>query len=357
MNPSRHHPPKAFGTTVVGSMPKREWLFRPNLAVDGKRDHFGDPGNWMVDNESLLKEAMDDATRLVLQEQERAGIDVVSDGEQRRKNYVIHHTSHMSGFDYETLGEKTTRGGRRTVMAGRCIGPIEHRRSIVLEDLKFALAESQRPVKVTLPGPMTVEDCVHDAYYHDDKALAFAWADAINAEARELADAGAAVIQFDEPVFSRFPHKVGDWGIEALDRCVEGVNTTTAVHVCYGYPQEGLQRPIVDSYGEIIGELERSKVDQLALEFEGPSLDVKYLAACPSKTVLFGCVFNSNDSDESPSHIANRLLAAAEVLPPEQILAAPDCGLVMMSPSRAREKLTKMVQGAALARKEAGLEE
>jgi len=344
----------AFQTTVVGSMPKRGWLFEPNLAVDGKRDHFGDPGSWHFDQADTLREAQDDATRIVLREQERAGIDIVSDGEQRRKNYVVHHTMNMHGFDYETLGEKTTRGGRRTVLAGRCVGPIEHRNAVAVDDLKFALAETDQPVKVTLPGPMTVADSVHDAYYHDEKALAFAWAAAINQEAKLLAEAGAAVVQIDEPVFSRFPQKTADWGIQALDVCIEGLSCATAVHICYGYPQPGLQRPVVDSYGEIIAELENSKVDQLALEFEGPSLDVKYLAACPSKTVLFGCVFNSDDSDETPRHIADRLLAAAEVLPPEQIQAAPDCGLVMMTPARAREKLAKMVEGARLARRDAG---
>jgi 5-methyltetrahydropteroyltriglutamate--homocysteine methyltransferase len=342
----------AFVTTVVGSMPKREWLFKSNLAVDGKRDHFGDPGTWQQDEPDTLSQAMDDATRIVLREQERAGIDIVSDGEQRRKNYVVHHTMNMHGFDYETLGEKTTRGGRRTVMAGRCVAPIEHRGGVAINDLKFAMAETDRPVKVTLPGPMTVADSVHDAYYNDEKALAFAWAAAINAEAKLLAQAGAAVVQIDEPVFSRFPQKVADWGIAALDACIDGVDATTAVHVCYGYPQPGLQRPVIDSYGEIIAELEKSRVDQLALEFEGPALDVKYLAACPSKTVLFGCVFNSDDSDESPRHVADRLLAAAEFLPPQQIQAAPDCGLVMMTPARAREKLAKMAQGAQLARNE-----
>jgi len=354
-NSPPHIPPTAFATTVVGSMPKRPWLFSPNLAVDGKRDHFGDPGTWLVPDESLRQSAMDDATRIVLREQERAGIDVVSDGEQRRKNYVVHHTSHMKGFDYETLGEKTTRGGRRTVMAGRCVGPIEHQSGIAINDLTFASAETNRPIKVTLPGPMTVADSVHDAYYHDDKAFAFAWADAINKEARLLSAAGAAVIQFDEPVFSRFPDKVAEWGIDALDRCAEGLTTTTAVHVCYGYPQPGLQRPIVESYGEIIAELERSTIDQLALEFEGPQLDLKYLSACPSKTVLLGCVFNSDDTDESPRHIARRLLEAAEILSPQKIQAAPDCGLVMMTPERAQQKLINMVEGAHLARAELGL--
>ena len=341
--------PQAFTTTVIGSMPKRPWLFTPATAIDGRRDHFAVAGSWSLTGEKL-KLAQDDATRVVIREQERAGVDIVSDGEQRRKNYVTHLTAAMGCFDYENFEVRTIRAGRSTVKVGRCIGPIEHRGPILVEDLRFALAESDRPVKVTLPGPMTVIDSTADAYYHNEKAMALAWAEAINKEARLLDALGPEVIQFDEPVFSRYPEKTAEWGIEALDRCVEGLRCTTAVHVCYGYPQPGKPRPIRDTYPTILAELDRSKVNQLALEFEGPGLDPRHLTACKSKTVLFGCVFNSDDTSETAEHVARRLLAAAEVLGPERIQAAPDCGLVMMSPQRAVEKLRIMVEGARLAR-------
>lgn len=339
---------QAFTTTVIGSMPKPPWLFTPAKALDGRRDHFAEAGAWSLSGEALAL-AQDDATRLAILEQERAGIDVVSDGEQRRKNYVTHLTEAM-GFDYETFETRTMRAGRRTVRAGRCIAPIEHRGPILVEDLRFTLAESTRPVRVTLPGPMTVVDSTVDRYYHDEKAMAFAWADAINKEARLLDALGPAVIQIDEPVFSRYPEKTEEWGIAALDRCVEGLRCQTAVHVCYGYPQPNTPRPVRDTYPAILAALDRSKIDQLALEFEGPALDPKVLTSCPSKTVLFGCVFNSDDTTETAEHVARRLLAAAEVLSPERIQAAPDCGLVMMSPRRAVEKLKIMVEGARLAR-------
>ncbi len=341
--------PQPFLTTVIGSMPKRPWLFTPATAIDGRRDHFAEAGEWSLTGDRLGL-AQDDATRLAIFEQERAGIDIVSDGEQRRKNYVTHLTAAMGGFDYASFDVRTIRAGRRTVRVGRCVGPIQHRRPILVEDLRFAMATSTRPVKVTLPGPMTVVDSTADAYYHDEKAMAFAWADAINKEARLLDALGPAVIQFDEPVFSRYPEKTAEWGIAALDRCVEGLRATTAVHVCYGYPQPGSPRPVRDTYPAILAELDRSKVHQLALEFEGPALDPRHLAACKSKTVLFGCVFNSDDTFETAEHVARRLLAAAEVLGPERIQAAPDCGLVMMSPRRAVEKLHIMVEGARLAR-------
>lgn len=161
---------------------------------------------------------------------------------------------------------------------------------------------------------------------------------------------GLSVIQFDEPVFSRYPEKVADWGIEALDRCLEGLNAQTAVHVCYSYPIAGLERPIRASYPAILAELEKSNVDQLALEFEAPGLDPALLANCPSKTVLFGCIDNGNEVVESPEHIADRLLNAARHHPPEMIQAAPDCGLVTLNGPVARAKLAAMVEGARMAR-------
>jgi 5-methyltetrahydropteroyltriglutamate--homocysteine methyltransferase len=340
---------QAFRTTVIGSMPKRPWLFTPTAASDGRRDHFAEAGTWSLAGEKL-KAAQDDVTRISIREQERAGIDIVSDGEQRRKNYVIYVTAAMGGFDYGYFEKRTIRAGRATVMVGRCTGPIQHKAPILVDDLMFLLAESDLPVRVTLPGPMTVCDSTYDAYYHDEKTMAFAWADAINKEARLLDALGPAVIQFDEPVFSRYPEKTAEWGIEALDRCLAGLSAKTCVHICYGYPQPGLPRPVRDTYPLIVAELERSKVDQLALEFEGPQLDPKVLANCPSKTVLFGCVFNSDETHETAEHVARRLLAAAEVLGPTKIQAAPDCGLVMMSPERAVEKLAVMAEGARLAR-------
>lgn len=347
--------PRAFAATVIGSMPKRPWILKDRIALDGKKDHFGKGGEWLFDGEAL-REAQDDAVRVVVSQQEEAGIDIVSDGEQRRTNYVTSVVRAMQGFDFENLKEKTMRAGRRKVMAGRCVSEVEHKGPIIVDDIKFLQTITRRPIKVTLPAPMTIVDSICDDYYGDDKAFAFAWAEAVNKEAKLAEAAGADVIQFDEPVFSRYPNEAADWGVEALDRCAEGLTVTTAVHICYGYPQPGLDRPIPDAYPTIIEALESSKIDQLALEFEGSKLDPALLKACPSKTVLFGCVFNSDGVMETPEHVADRLLAAAEALSPEQIQAAPDCGLAPMSSGQAFAKLKVMTAGAALARKRAGLE-
>ena len=197
---------------------------------------------------------------------------------------------------------------------------------------------------------MTVVDSTFDAYYEDERTFALAMADAISQEAKALDAMGPAVIQFDEPVFSRYPEKVAEWGIEALDRCADGLRAQTAVHVCYSYAMPGVERPIKPSYPQILAELERSKIDQLALEFEAPQLDPALLELCPSKTVLFGCVDNANPEIEDAEQIALRLLAAAEHHDPEKIQAAPDCGLTLLTQSVARAKLSALFRGSQIAR-------
>jgi 5-methyltetrahydropteroyltriglutamate--homocysteine methyltransferase len=341
---------KPFLTTGIGSMPRRSWLFKNREGLDGKHDHYGKGGEWSL-SEDQLKFAQDDATRVAIRIQERAGLDIISDGEQRRKNYVTHLTSNMVGFDYTNLKPKEMRGGRRTLLAGSCVKQIQHQHGIITGDLLFLKSETDKPVKITLPGPMTVVDSTNNQFYSSEKDMAFAWAQAINKEAKLLDAVGVNIIQFDEPAFSRYPEKVEDWGIEALDLCVEGLNCTTAVHVCYGYPQPGLLRPVSDAYNTIIALLDHSKVDQLALEFEGANLDPALLKNCPSKTIIFGCVFNSDEVMEKPSNVAKRLLAAGEYIDPVKIQAAPDCGLVMMNDSAALQKLRILVEGAQIARK------
>jgi 5-methyltetrahydropteroyltriglutamate--homocysteine methyltransferase len=331
-------------------MPKPAWLMEQlPLNAEGKQVH-GKGANWSFDGE-ILRQAQDDAVRLTLHDQVRAGIDLVSDGEQRRKSYLTDITTRLDGFDYETLAKKWTRNRRRLADVGRCVGPVGRSRPLLVDELRFLLAETDRPVKITLPGPMTVVDSTEDEHYGDERAMAMAVAEALNAEARELDVLAPAVIQFDEPVFSRYPEKVRAWGIEALDRCLEGIdNARTAVHVCYSYPMPGVPRPIVDSYPVILKELERSRIDQLTLEFEASDLDPELLRHCPSKTVLFGCIDNGIDEIETPEHVADALLRAAKHLPADQIQAAPDCGLVPLSLDVARRKLAAMVEGARLAR-------
>jgi 5-methyltetrahydropteroyltriglutamate--homocysteine methyltransferase len=338
-----------FETTVVGSMPKPPWLYR-QASLDAKEsDHHGGGADWLLSGQEL-EEAQNDAVRLAIYDQETAGVRIISDGEQRRKSYLTHITSQLGGFDYETLAEKSIRDGRRLAQVGRCTGPVKWLGPMVVNDLHFLLTHTTYPVKVTLPGPMTVVDSTYDAYYGDERTFALAVADAISQEAKALDAMGPAVIQFDEPVFSRYPEKVAKWGIEALDRCADGLRAQTAVHVCYSYAMPGVERPIKPSYPQILAELERSKIDQLALEFEAPQLDPAMLEFCPSKTILFGCIDNASPEIEDAEQIALRLLAAAEHHDPEKIQAAPDCGLTLLSQSVARAKLAALFRGSQIAR-------
>ena len=345
-------PSGPFVTTVVGSLPKPPWLQEKlPLNAAGKQVH-GKGAAWLLDGE-LLHRAQDDAVRVAIHDQTKAGIDVISDGEQRRTSYLAHVVARLGGFDYDMPVKKWIRNNRRLAEVGRCTGEVSRESPILLDDLRFALEHSSRPIKVTLPGPMTVVDSILDEFYGDEQSLAMAVANALNEEARALDTLGAAVIQFDEPVFSRYPDKVAEWGVDALDRCIEGVKAKTCVHVCYSYPMPGVPRPIVDTYPAILGELERSKVDQLALEFEASRLDPSLLTLCPTKTVLFGCIDNGAlgfERIETAAQVADRLLGAAEHMAPDQIQAAPDCGLVPLELEVARQKLKAMVEGARLAR-------
>lgn len=338
-----------FETTVIGSLPKPPWLYDSSGFTTEVKQIHGKGGTWAYSSDEL-RQAQDDATRLAIGVQETAGLDEISDGEQRRESYLSYVVRRLGGFDYENFGEKWVRGGRRLAQVGRCTGPVSWPGPLLLEDLRFTLSHSDTPVKVTLPGPMTVCDSILDEFYGDEKTMAFAVADALNLEAGILAAAGARVIQFDEPVFSRYPKKVLDWGIRALDRAAHGLDVETAVHVCYSYPLPGVPRPVVPSYPTILPALDASSIDQLALEFETPSLPAKLLALCPSKTVMLGCITNASKSIEEPEQVADRLLEASEYHPAEKLKAAPDCGLVPLSGASARKKLRAMVRGANLAR-------
>jgi 5-methyltetrahydropteroyltriglutamate--homocysteine methyltransferase len=319
------------------------------LNTKGKQVH-GKGANWQFEGE-ILEAALDDATRLTVHDQIIAGIDIISDGEQRRTSYLTYITSKLSGFDYDNLAEKWTRNNRRLAEVGQCVGPIKRVNNLLSKDLEFLKSQTALPVKVTLPGPMTVVDSTFDNYYDDEVKMAMDVAVALNEEALALEKLGVSVIQFDEPVFSRYPDKVVDWGIQALDRCVLGLSKSkTAAHICYSYPMPGVPRPIVDSYPVILKALEDSKIDELALEFEASKLDPKLLRLCPSKTIMFGCIDNGTHEIEDPDSIAKKLLVASQHMPAEQIQAAPDCGLLPLPLDIARKKLQAMVAGAHQAR-------
>lgn len=325
-------------TTVVGSLPKPAWLFDATNRLDG----------WLSSGD-LLRQAQDDATRLAILDQEDAGVDILSDGEQRRESFIYYFQRHLEGFDYQKRGVKSIRRGHNTMLVPTIVAPLRRREPITLDDLRFLRAHTRRRVKMTLVGPMTLADTSLDDYYHDERALAMDAAAAINQEILDLQDAGCDVVQIDEPVFSRYPEKTAEWGIECLDRCLEGVSIATAVHICFGYPHPDRPRDGRFGYEPILPHLARSRIRQLSLEFEAPAVDVSLLAAVAHKEIIFGCIATGTNEVESPEHVAQRLREALRFIPPERLFPAPDCGLVVTSPELARAKLAAMVQGAELA--------
>jgi 5-methyltetrahydropteroyltriglutamate--homocysteine methyltransferase len=296
--------------------------------------------------------------RLALEEQEAAGIEIVTDGEQRRRHYIWGFLAGLTGVDLDRLGQKLARGGRYAPQTAvpRIAGELTRPRPVFVEALRFARAQTARPLKVTLPGPMTVVDSVLDEYYRaEEPALAMRFAALLNAEARELADAGADVIQWDEPCFNIYVDKVRDWGIEALERCMDGVAARRAVHICYGYGTENVlawkrQNQDWGHYGQTLPLLAQSSVDQVAVETAASGVDVSVLSALAGKDVVLGVIDVGTETVEASELVAERIRRALPFVSPERLYPCTDCGLVPRSRGAAAGKLRALAAGAAIAR-------
>src|SRR5262245_42765138 len=291
-------------TTITGSLPKPVWLAEPGVLF----------APWRVEA-ARLAEAQDDAVRLALADQDEAGLDIVTDGEQRRRHYIWGFLSGLTGIDTERLGEKRARGGRygeKTAVA-RVTGAVTRRGPVLVDALRHAKAHTRRPVKVTLPGPMTIVDSVADEHYREEEAtLARRFATVLNAEARALAAAGADVIQIDEPCFNIYVDKVRAWGVEMLDRVLDGVDVTTAVHICYGY---GTPRVLSwkrsnrswGEYAETLPLLAGSSVRQVSVECAASGVDPSVLEVLRSQDVMIGVIDVGTDEVETPETVAARI--------------------------------------------------
>ena len=338
-----------LATTIVGSLPKPAWLSETATLRAG----------WRLEG-AALREAQDDAVQLALAEQEAAGLDVVCDGEMRRRHYIWGFLEGLAGTDTVKLGEKLARGGRyaSSTPVARVTGALSRPRPVLLEALRFARARTSRKLKVTLPGPMTIVDSVLDEHYkEDEKSLALRFAELVNAEALDLAAAGADVIQFDEPCFNVYVDKVKDWGIEALERAMAGVKAKKAVHICYGYGTEVVlawKRKNRDwgQYAVTLPLLADSSVDQVSVETAAPGLDPSFLAALRGKDVLLGVIDVGSEEVETPELVAQRLRAALKFVAPEHLVGCTDCGMVPRSRAAAAGKMRALAAGAAIVRKE-----
>ena len=332
-------------TTIIGSLPKPVWL---------AGDWYSIGGDWRLSG-AALREAQDDATRLAVVEQEQAGIDIVCDGEQRRPSHHSYFLAQLDGIDFATLKPKARRGGRSVQDVPRVIGPISLRSHRTLDDYRFLCTLTNKPIKMTLPGPCTLVDGTFDEYYGDERTLASAFADALRDEIRALAAAGCDIVQLDEPAVTRLPEKLQAWGVEAIDRAFAGVAVTSCVHVCYGYTsRQAGGKTWQHGYDEILPALATTRVNQYSLEFAEPRLPASLLRMLPEKTIQLGVIDVGSPEIEQPDVVAARLRAALEIVPAERLMAAPDCGCTALSREVARAKLNALVAGTKLVRAELG---
>ena len=335
-------------TCLVGSYPQPEWLIdRARLSKQVPRVRARDL--WLVAPDKL-EAAQDDATLLAIRDQERAGIDIISDGEQRRESYSNHFATALDGVDIENPGTTLSRMGR-PIQVPRIAGPVRRRQPVEVRDVQWLRANTDRRIKATIPGPFTMSRQAQDDYYGDEEAVAMDFADAVNAEIKDLFAAGADVVQIDEPWMQQHPDKARRYGVTALNRALDGVMGTVVVHLCFGYAAVVRDKPSGYSF---LPELEQSKAQQISIEAAQPKLDLKILHELPSKTIVLGVIDLGDMAVETPPIVADRIRRALDVVPPERIVVAPDCGMKYLPRAIAFAKMKAMADGAALLRHELG---
>ena len=334
-------------TTVVGSYPQPDWLVdRENLS------HRLPPRIrarelWRV-AEPFLEEAQDDATLVAIRAMERAGVDIISDGEIRRESYSNRFATTLEGLDLDHPGTAIDRTGHSNPVP-RVVGPIRRTRPVEVRDLDFLRRNTDRRIKITVPGPFTVTQQAQNDYYPDDRALALDMAAAINEEIKDLFAAGADVVQIDEPYLQARPEKARAYGVEVINRALEGVQGTTALHMCFGYAAIVHDRPGQYAF---LPELKDCAVQQISLEAAQPNLDLSMLSELSGKTIILGVLNLGDLRVETPEDVAARLRAALRYIEPERLIAAPDCGMKYLPRDIAFAKLLAMVAGAAIVRNE-----
>jgi 5-methyltetrahydropteroyltriglutamate--homocysteine methyltransferase len=330
-------------------LPKPGWLAVPNILQ----------APWKVPSEDL-PEAQADATRLSVASQVAAGLDVVTDGEQQRRHYIWGFLDGIAAVDTANLALKPTRGQRfrNEAPVARLVGEPEWPGPLQVEQLRAVRAMTDRPIKVTLPGPMTIVDSVLDTVGRRSTAdLAMVFADLLNREARALAEAGAAVVQFDEPCFNIYLDQAREWGIAALERASAGVGTKTGVHICYGYGGSEVTdwkaaNRDWSHYEQSLALVARTDIDEVSIETAAVGVDIGVIELLRGKDVLLGLVNVGNETVEAPEDVAGGLRHALAHVAPQRLFACTDCGLVLRSRQAAAAKMRALVAGAAIVNRE-----
>lgn len=339
-----------FPTTLVGSYPQPDWLidrqklasrFPPRVRA---RDLWRIPEPW-------LHEAQNDATLLAIRAQEDAGLDIITDGEIRRESYSNRFATALEGVDIDNPGMALDRSGHPNPVP-RIVGPIRRTRRVEVEDVRFLRAHTTRPIKMTVPGPFTMSQQAQNDYYPSEEAAAMDYAVAVNAEIRDLFAAGADIVQIDEPYMQARPEKARQYGLRALNRALEGITGTAAVHICFGYAAIIHQRPSGYSF---LPELAGCSCHQVSVETAQSKLDCTVLARLEGKRIMVGCLDLNDLTVEAPETIVARIKRALPYVKPEHVILAPDCGMKYLPRDIAFGKMTAMVAAAKLLRAEFGV--
>jgi 5-methyltetrahydropteroyltriglutamate--homocysteine methyltransferase len=339
---------KLLPTSLVGSYPQPDWLIdRARLSKMVPRVRMDDL--WRVDRQEL-EAKQDEATLLAIRDQERAGLDIVTDGEQRRESYSNRFATALEGVDTENPGSTLNRSGK-PIPVPRVTGKIRRKYPVQLRDTKFLRVNTTKAVKMTVPGPFTMSKQAQNEFYKSDEEMALDYAAAVNAEIKDLFAGGADIVQIDEPWMQQHPDRARQYGLKALDRALDGVTGTVAVHLCFGYAAVVHDKPTGYSF---LPELEGSKAAQVSIEAAQPKLDLKVLEKLPLKTIILGVIDLSDMSVETPEIVAARIRKALPYVPAERIVVAPDCGMKYLSHEVAFGKMRSMVEGAAIVRAELG---
>jgi 5-methyltetrahydropteroyltriglutamate--homocysteine methyltransferase len=335
-------------TTVVGSLPQPDWLVDKELMLSKAPPRVRLKAIWRV-AEPHLEEAQDDATFKAVREQEAVGLDIVTDGEIRRESYFNRFANALDGIDIDNPAEVEGRYGTRQIVP-RVVGEVRRAVPVQVRDVQHLRAMTRKPIKITLPGPFTMLRLAKDEYYNDRHALHAAYARAVNEEVHDLKKAGADIVQIDEPFMESFPEDASEFAVDGINRSLEGIAGTTVVHLCFGYAHYvKADKPSTYSF---LAPLNQCKATQISIEAAQPRLDPAMLDLLPDKEVMYGVIDLKDHTVETPEIVADRLRQALKHIDPKRLVVAPDCGMKYLPHDIAFAKLSAMVAGRDIVRKE-----
>jgi 5-methyltetrahydropteroyltriglutamate--homocysteine methyltransferase len=337
-----------FPTSLVGSYPQPDWLIDRARLTSRLPPRVRAAELWRV-APSYLEQAQDDATLLAIRDQERAGLDIVTDGEERRESYSNRFATALDGVDLDNPGTVTGRDGRPNPVP-RVVGEVRRRQPVEVDDLRFLRKNTDRTIKITVPGPFTMAQQAQDDHYGSTEALAMAYAEAVNAEVKDLFAAGADIVQLDEPWLQARPEQAHEYGVKVVNRALEGAPGTTAVHLCFGYAAIVHDRPAGYSF---LPELADCDCDQISVETAQSGLDCSVLAELKGKTIILGVLDLNDMTVETPKTVIERARRALKYVPADRLALAPDCGMKYLPRDIAFGKLSAMATAAARLRSEA----